>query len=205
MTILLRSEQDWNMANDVTIMMLELNEVLIEGVHRTLSLMAKAGELTCLTGGTAAQRTRWLLAMQGFENVTNGYISIDGEPLTPHSSRAFRKLMAYAPAQLCPQGEVTVYEPPSVQDVFSLKANRELPISNGILGEEMRRVGGNQTESRVQLIAVAALLNKPVLMVDDPPVQAGDYLREWARQGRIVVAASNDEEVLKKADVIVEL
>lgn len=189
----------------VLIMLLELNEVLIEGMHRTLSLMAKAGELTCLTGGTAAQHTRWLLAMQGFETVTNGYISIDGEPLTPHSSPAFRKLMAYAPARLSTQGEVTVYEPPSVQDVFSLKANRDLPISNGILGEEMRRVGGDQTDMRVQLIAVAALLNKPILMVDDPPTHAVDYLIKWARQGRIVVAASNNEELLKQADVIVEL
>ena len=186
-------------------MMLELNEVLIEGMHRTLSLMAKAGELTCLTGGTAEQRTRWLMAMQGFETVTNGYISIDGEPLTPQSAPAFRKLMAYAPARLCRLGEVTTYEPPSVQDVFSLKANRELPISNGILGEEMRRVGGDQTDMRVQLIAVAALLNKSILMVDNPPVQADAYLKEWARQGRIVVAASNDEEMLKMADVIVEL
>ena len=189
----------------VTVMMLELNEVLIEGMNRTLSLMAKAGELTCLTGGTAEQHTRWLLAMQGFETVTNGYISIDGEPLTSRSAPTFRKLMAYAPDRLCELGEVTTYEPPSVQDVFSLKANRELPISNGILGEEMRRVGGSQTDSRVQLIAVAVLLNKPILSVNDPPVQAAAYLKEWARQGKIVVAASNDGEVLKMADVIVEL
>lgn len=186
-------------------MMLELNEVLIEGMNRTLSLMAKAGELTCLTGGTAAHRTRWLLAMQGFESVVNGYISVDGEPLTVRSSSVFRKLMAYAPAKLCTLGEVTTYEPPSVQDVFGLKANRELPISNGILGEEMRRVGGDLTDSRVQLIAVAALLNKPVLIVDNPPVQAAGYLKDWARQGRIVVAASDDEAVLRMADVVVEL
>jgi putative ABC transport system ATP-binding protein/ATP-binding cassette subfamily C protein CydD len=186
-------------------MMLELNEVLIEGMNRTLSLMAKAGELTCLTGGTAEQRTRWLLAMQGFETVTNGYISIDGEPLTSRSATVFRKLMAYAPARLCELGEVTTYEPPSVQDVFSLRSNLDLPISNGILSEEMRRVGADVSDPRVQLIAVAALLNKKILFVDNPPVLSADYMKNLASQGRVVLVTSSEEAVLKVSDVVVEL
>ena len=40
-------------------------------------------------------------------------------------------MMAYAPSELVADGEVTVYEPPTVQDVFNLKANRDVPISNG--------------------------------------------------------------------------
>lgn len=187
------------------IMTLELNEVLIDGMERTLSMMAESGELTCLTGGTPSQRTLWLLAMQGFEPVRHGFISIDGEPLTPRSSHMFRSLMAYAPARLCALGEVTKYEPPSIQDVFSLHANRDLPISNGILGEEMRRIGTNSDDSRLQLIAVASLLNKPIMMVDNPPAVAGDYLKDWASKGRIVVATSDDEDFLKSADVVVEL
>ena len=73
-------------------MMLELNEVLVEGEPQTLSLMAKASEMTCLTGGSAERRTRWLLAMLGFQSVTHGYISIDGEPLT---NMKLQKLMYY--------------------------------------------------------------------------------------------------------------
>lgn len=184
---------------------LELNEVLMEGEQQTLSLMAKAGEMTCLTGGSVERRTRWLLAMQGFENVTHGYISIDGEPLTPDSSAVFRRLIAYAPSRLCKLGEVVSYEPPSVQDVFSLKANRELPISNGILGEEMRRVGADSSDPRVQLLAVAVLLDKPILLVDNPPAQAGGYLKNLAATGKLVLLTSVEQELLALSDNVVEI
>ena len=70
--------------------------MLVEGEPQTLSLMATAGEMTCLTGGSAERRTRWLLAMLGFQSVTHGYISIDGEPLTPASSAVFPSLIASA-------------------------------------------------------------------------------------------------------------
>jgi ABC-type branched-subunit amino acid transport system ATPase component len=186
-------------------MMLELNEVLVEGEPQTLSLMAKAGEMTCLTGGSAERRTRWLLAMLGFQSVTHGYISIDGEPLTPASSAVFRSLIAYAPSRLCKLGEVVSYEPPSVQDVFSLKTNRELPISNGILGEEMRRVGADISDPRVQLLAVAVLLNKPILLVDNPPVLAGGYLKNLSATGKLVLITSVERELLALSDNILEI
>jgi len=40
-------------------MMLEFNEVLVEGEPQTLSLMAKAGEITCLTL-KEHEAARWL-------------------------------------------------------------------------------------------------------------------------------------------------
>lgn len=186
-------------------MLLELNEVLMEGERQTLSLMARSGELTCLTGGTAERKTRWLLAMQGLAPVTHGYISFDGEPLTLRSSDVFRRMIAYAPSHLGKIGEIVPYEPPSVQDVFNLKANRDLPISNGILGEEMRRVGADADDPRVQLLAVAVLREKSILIVDDPPARSGAYLRRLAQKGRLIVMASDAPELLAVSDNIVEL
>lgn len=186
-------------------MILELNEVLLKDERQTLSMIAKSGELTCLTGGTPDQRCRWLYALLGFETVLHGFISIDGEPLTASSSPVFRGLMAYAPARLCKMGEVVSYEPPSVQDVFSLQANREQPISNGILAEEMRHVGVDGNDPRTQLLAVAVLLGKPILLVDDPHEQSVGYLLRQARSGKLVVVTSVSPVILKSADQIVEL
>lgn len=185
--------------------MLELNQVLLEGERQTLSLMAFAGEVTTLTGGSAEHLSRWLAAVMGFATVLNGYISIDGEPLSSRSAPVFRRLMAYAPARLVRLGEVKFYEPPTVQDIFGLQVNRELPISNGILGEEIRKIGVDPSDERVQLIAVASLLNKPVLLIDNPPVGAMGYLRQLAVKGRVVLLTSNEREVLAASDKVVEV
>ena len=186
-------------------MILELNEVLLEGDERTLSLMAEKGHVTCLAGGSTERRRRWLYAMLGFVPVSHGYISIDGEPLTERSTIAFRQLMALAPSQLRNEGEISVYEPPTIQDVFSLKANRSQPISNGILGEEVRRIGADPTSQQTQLLAVAVLLNKPILLVDHPQPEAMDYLHHQAQQGKLVIVVSDHPDVLAASDTIVEL
>jgi hypothetical protein len=185
-------------------MLLELNEALLEGEPRTLSLMAREGQLTCLSGGSSQRRLRWLEAMMGFVPVLHGYISIDGEPLSTDTAKDFRRLMAFAPAKLPILGEVKTYEPPSVQGLFSLRANRTRPISNGILGEEMRRVG-IADEAQAQLIAVAVLLGKPILLVDYPPVDALAYLLQLARQGRIVVVTSDEAAFHSGSDLVVDI
>lgn len=186
-------------------MILELNDVLTENESHTLSFMASSGELMCITGGTAASRTRWLLAIQGFSHISHGYVCIDGEPLTERTAQSFRELMAYAPERLTTLGEVTKYEPPTVQDVFSLKANRDIPISNGILGEEMRRTSADVSDGRVQLLAVAVLLDKKILLVDNPPKETSGYLKNLAKQGKVVVVTSDEDEIISAADQVVEI
>lgn len=186
--------------------MLELNDVLLRGEPRTLSMMAREGQLTCLTRTSAVLAdtpVRWLHAMMGFEPVVAGFISIDGEPLTPRSAAKMRRLMAFAPNALETVGEINVYEPPSVQDVFSLKANCQLAISNGLLAEEMRRTG--ITGAKAQLLAVAGLLNRHILLVDRPLAGSLSYLHQQAGAGKIVVITSNDNDVVRGADNVVEL
>jgi hypothetical protein len=113
--------------------------------------------------------------------------------------------MAFAPSHLRQLGEVVTYEPPSVQDIFGLQVNRDLPISNGILSEEIRKVGVDPQDERVQLIAVAALLDKPIILVDNPPVGAMPYLHLLAAKGKIVLLTSNDGEVLAQSDKTVDI
>ena len=186
-------------------MIFELNEVLLEDEPRTVTMMASEGRMTCITGATPVRLTRWMHALMGFVPAKSGFISIDGEPLTPASAEVFRQLMAFAPARLEREGQVKTYDPPSVQDVFSLKANRDLPISNGILGEEMRRVAAGSSDPRVQLLAVAALLDRPILLVDNPLPEAVLYLKSKAVEGHIVIVSSCMSEIVGMADQIVEI
>lgn len=186
-------------------MTLELNLVLIDGETQPFSLMADTGMLTCITGGTSVRRTRWLQTMMGFQPVREGFVCIDGEPLTVRSTPFFRQLIAYAPDQLEVASEVHKFEPPSVQDIFQLQANRKLPISNGLLGEEMRRIDAHGDSGKVRLLAVATLLNKPIMLIDSPIPSAASYLQVQARKGKVVVVASDEKELLAVSDNIVEL
>jgi len=183
--------------------MLELNEVVLKGERQTLSLMAYKGRLTCLTGGTAERRRRWLYAMMGFEPAQVGVVCVDGEPLTDATAAEIRALMGFVPHELKDEGEVRHYEAPSVQDVFRLRANRHLPISNGILAEEMRRTG--VTDDQARWLAVAVLLDRQILLVDSPVAGTADYLLRQARSGRTVIAATDDESLLRHADEVVTL
>lgn len=183
--------------------MLELNDILIEGDARTLSMMAQSAQLTCLTGSTPEHRRRLLMAMMGLESVVSGFVSIDGEPLTPHTARELRRLMAYAPERLVAEGEVYTYAPPTVQELFMLRANRSLPISNGILTQEMRNTGCPGDSG--QWLAVAVLLNKPILLCDMPPAEAADYLRRQAGGGRTVIVSTDTRRLLEAADNVVEV
>lgn len=187
--------------------MLELNDVLLEGERSTLSLMAREGQLTCLVPVAnplpPSSAQRWLYALLGFERVVCGYISIDGEPLTPSSAHTMRRLMAFAPDRLDDVGEIEVYEAPVADDVFSLRFNRRHPVSDDQLSEEMRRTGA--TGDRARLLALAVLLGRPILLVYCPEASSADYLRQQARKGRTVIVVSDDATIIHAADNVVEL
>ena len=176
--------------------MLELNDVLIRGEQSTLSLMAHEGQVTCLAGGS-----HWLQAMLGFEPVLAGFISVDGEPLTFKTIRKLRRMMAFVPDRLDDVGEVIVYDAPAVADVFALKANRQTDASS--LQQEMAQTGA--TGQKASLLAVAALLNRAILLVDNPLPSSLPYLHRLAEKGCTVIVASSDRTVMSMADHLVEM
>jgi len=184
-------------------MTLELNEALPEGASRTLSMIAESGQMACLTGGRSSERTALLRAILGLERLKEGVISLDGTPLTPRSAPTLRKFMAWVPKRLETVGHFPPYEAPTVQQVFLLKNNRSADISNGILTEEMRRTGCQGMSA--QLLAVGALLHRPILLCDDPPFVSAAYLRSLARQGSLVVVASTSQTLRTEADLTIEL
>ena len=177
--------------------MLELNDVLLKGESHTLSLMARERQITCLTGGS-----RWLYAMLGFEPVVAGFISIDGEPLTPKTASALRRQMAFAPRRLDDVGEIVRYEAPTADDVFALRANRKL--SDESLEEEAEQMGSTDAQ-QARLLAVAVLRQRPILLVEEPEAAMLPYLRKQAIAGRTVIVSSTDGAVINAADNVVEI
>ncbi len=176
--------------------MLELNDVLIEGESHTLSLMAYERQITCVVGSA-----RWLYAMMGFEPVTAGFISIDGEPLTPKTAQALRRQMAFAPRRLDDVGELVRYEAPTADDVFALRANRQL--SDETLEEEAEQTGSANAQ-QARLLAIAVLRQRPILLVEEPDAAMLPYLRKQAMSGRIVIISSTDNAVINAADNVVD-
>lgn len=176
--------------------MLELNDVLIKGESHTLSMMARERQITCVAGNS-----HWLYAMMGFEPVVAGFISIDGEPLTPKTAQALRQLMAFAPRRLDDVGELVRYEAPNADDVFALRANRHLVSDK--LDEEATLTGCTDLQ-QARLLATAVLRQKPILLVEEPDAAMLPYLRKQAMSGKIVIISSTDNAVINAADNVVD-
>ena len=81
--------------------MLELKNVCMEpvgdGPEGGVSLTAEGGQVVGFGGGSEQWQTRLLRAMLGLEPVASGYISIDGELVTPLSAPVMRRQMGYVP------------------------------------------------------------------------------------------------------------
>ena len=84
--------------------MLELKNVTISHNGATLvdhlSFCAEKGEITTICGPSGCGKTTLIRAMMGFHPVDKGFITVNGELLTPLSAPAFRKFMAYVPQDL---------------------------------------------------------------------------------------------------------
>jgi ABC-type thiamine transport system ATPase subunit len=169
--------------------MLELNNVRLKDLPQPLTMIARNGQLTVLNMPPHVSH-RWFSAILGFEQPLEGFISIDGEPLTVSTLHILRRQMAWVPDSLEAVGEVAPYLPPTVQDIFALKANRELPISNGMLAEEIRKTGASG--NKATLLAVGVLLKRPILLIEQPLAASADYLRYQAEQGTTVIVSSQD-------------
>lgn len=81
-------------------MMLELHNVTIGQLIRSLSATLGDGQLLTLAGSQGSGKTTLLKAVLGLIPVDEGHISIDGELLTPKSASYFRRFMAYVPQHL---------------------------------------------------------------------------------------------------------
>lgn len=191
-------------------------------LFQDLSFAVGDGELLCVTGPSGSGKTTLLCALLGFLPLDGGYISVDGELLTPSSVGEFRKTMAYVPQDISMPAE-------RVGDLCSLlaglKANRGAVFSRERLVAEWGMLGLDASlydkpvaslsggELRRVVLSVCGLMKKKIVLADEPasgldPDAAGlvaDYLRRMASAGCSVVAVSHDPAFAASCDRVVTL
>ena len=170
--------------------MLELKDAQLhiqgrEMFHK-LSVMLYDGQMTCVTGDKGCGKTLLLRVLMGFVPLDSGFVSVDGELLTPMSVRAFRRFMAYIPQLLDCQPSTFV---PDMSDFETLWGEEYLP------SVVMRSIE----------MPVVTIQDKPIVLADDPDVSMLGQLRALANGGRTVVVTSRKEEYLNLSDKIVSL
>ena len=177
--------------------MLELHNVTIEPVIRSLSLTVGDGQLVCLTGSQGCGKTTVLRAVLGLIPINQGHISIDGELLTPLSAPYFRRQIAYVPQHL-----TAIEDYDSIADLsemlFGLKVNKG-EASYRVPADGRRWSELSADERYLLLLQNAMQLGKRLLVVDEPaqPVSAetmqtvDSMLQEAARKGATVLAVNS--------------
>lgn len=144
-------------------MMLEMHQVTIGQQIVKLSMVVNDGKIACITGAHGAGKTTLLRAVLGFIPVDSGFISIDGELLTPQSAPYFRKQTAYVPQHLTlPEGYTGV--PTDYVQQLRKAVDSGKPLL--IVDEPPQPVGTDVEEEIDRLLQAAAQRGTTVLAVN---------------------------------------
>lgn len=188
--------------------MLEFKNVSIslddDRVSTSFSLELQGGEVACLVGPEGSGKSGLLKAVMGLQPLAAGYITVDGELVTPGSSSYFRRMMAYVPQQL-PRGKQQVGQ--LIDGLFSLHQNKECRPEQKLLMEKWALLDlqpelwekalddlSADTLWRVMLAAVP-FLKRPIVLLDNPPEETvvDDFVRQLADSGAEVLCATRND------------
>lgn len=193
-------------------------EVLFSGFEMKL----EKGETACIVGQSGCGKTSLLNAVMGFVPLYEGTIKVGGTLLDKSTIDLVRRQIAWIPQELALPFE-WVKEMVSLQ--FELKVNRSVPFSeerlfmcfdelgleHELYFKRVNEVSGGQRQ-RIML-AVAALLNKPLIVIDEPTsaLDTGStdkvlaFFRRQAEKGAAVLAVSHDKDFASGCHYLIEL
>ena len=176
-----------------------------------LSFIARDGEVTCVMGSEASGKTTLIRTLMGFLPVNEGFVSVDGELLTIHSSHAFRQMMAYLPQQIqllahqlrVPEPEEPEAEEFAVWNDLMSAANTE-STPEPLNAEEIVMLAE-------QTLKEAA--DKPIVIADEPTafltpeltMRMMELLRKQAEAGKTVLVTTRKPQVADYADQVIRL
>lgn len=144
---------------------------------RPFSLVMGSGEVCCLCGPAGSGKSRLLLSVLGLEPLMGGYVTLDGELVTPGSSAYFRQMLAYVPQQM-PDASVSVSE--LCDMVLRLRSHPKVAERRGELAAQWQMLGidaaygGRRVDEmpaatlQLILLSMTPLLGKPILLLDNP-------------------------------------
>ena len=195
--------------------MLEVKDATIAVGGKTLvkglSLLARDGQMTCITGPEGSGKTILIRTLMGFLPVVSGFVSVDGELLTPLSSHAFRRMMCYLPQELRLLAH-QLHEP---------EAPDSQAVIDPIWGASLPKVGPETSPEHLSPEGIFQLAketlrqesSRPIILADEPiayltPELAAQLvwlLRQQAESGKTVVVTSRYPMLLEQADQVVRL
>ena len=193
-------------------------EVLFSGFEMKL----ESGETACIVGQSGCGKTSLLNAVMGFVPLYEGTIKVGGTLLDKSTIDLVRRQIAWIPQELALPFE---WVKEMVSLPFELKVNRSVPFSeerlfmcfdelgleHELYFKRVNEVSGGQRQ-RIML-AVAALLNKPLIVIDEPTsaLDTGStdkvlaFFRRQAEKGAAVLAVSHDKDFASGCHYLIEL
>mgnify|MGYP001128005764 CR=1 FL=1 len=193
-------------------------EVLFSGFEMKL----EKGETACIVGQSGCGKTSLLNAVMGFVPLYEGTIKVGGTLLDKSTIDLVRRQIAWIPQELALPFE---WVKEMVSLPFELKVNRSVPFSeerlfmcfdelgleHELYFKRVNEVSGGQRQ-RIML-AVAALLNKPLIVIDEPTsaLDTGStdkvlaFFRRQAEKGAAVLAGSHDKDFASGCHYLIEL
>ena len=176
-----------------------------------LSFIARDGEVTCVTGPEGSGKTTLIRTLMGFLPVNEGFVSVDGELLTIHSSHAFRQMMVYLPQQiqlLAHQLRVAEPEEPEAE---------EFAVWNDLMPAANKESTPEPLNAEEILMLVEQTLkeaaDKPIVIADEPTafltpdltMRMMELLRKQAEAGKTVLVTTRKPQVADYADQVIQL
>ncbi len=206
--------------------MLHINNACVafgsEVLFSKFNLHLEKGETACIVGQSGCGKTSVLNAVMGFIPLKEGTIKVGETLLDKSTIDIIRRQIAWIPQELALPFE---WVKEMVSLPFDLKVNRSIPFSEerlfacfNELGLEhelyfkrVNEVSGGQRQ-RIML-AVAAMLNKPLIIIDEPTsaldADSTDkvltFFRQQAEKGAAVLAVSHDKDFASGCHYVTEL
>ena len=193
-------------------------EVLFSG----LNLNLERGETACIVGQSGCGKTSLLNAVMGFVPLKEGTIKVGDTLLDKSTIDIIRRQIAWIPQELALPFE---WVKEMVALPFDLKINRSVPFSeerlfacfdelgleHELYTKRVNEVSGGQRQ-RIML-AVAAMLNKPLIIIDEPTSALDadstgrvlSFFRRQAERGTAVLAVSHDKDFASGCHYLIEL
>lgn len=191
-------------------------------LFKGLNMHVHRGESICICGGSGSGKTSLLKAVLGFIPLNEGSISVDGTLLTHKTVDCIRRKIAWIPQELSLPSE---WVSEMVRMPFDLKANREvgfrkellmdyfmlLGLEKELYDKRVNEISGGQRQ-RIML-AVTALLNKPLLIVDEPTsaldpgscTKVISFFRSLCDKGMTILSVSHDKQFAAGCDYVFTL
>ena len=206
--------------------MLHINNACVafgsEVLFSRFNLHLEKGETACIVGQSGFGKTSILNAVMGFVPLKEGTIKVGETLLGKSTIDIIRRQIAWIPQELALPFE---WVKEMVALPFDLKVNRSIPFSEerlfacfSELGLEhelyfkrVNEVSGGQRQ-RIML-AVAAMLNKPLIIIDEPTsaldADSTDrvltFFRQQAKKGAAVLTVSHDKDFASGCHYVIEL